>query len=210
MPQLLPQHLDAQLPQILPEPLILRLTTNTTNLPIGNNILPDNPLRHDILTRRRKQRRPAPLLHRIRHERPRHRRQHRPDGAVRVLGLLLLVRADGAGVRGVGVQQVLLAGLLGEAELAGVLAALEGADEEDLREFAPVIEVGWADVLVDFGERGEGDGGGGGAVEVGGLPDEAGAWGRLEVGEEGQGEVHLGEDVDLHVGVCCGRGGRVG
>ena len=42
----------------------------------------------------------------------------------------------------------------------------------------------------------------GGAVEFGGLEDETGVWGRLEVGEEGEGEEHLGEVVDLEVGVC--------
>lgn len=74
---------------------------------------------------------------------------------------------------GVGVQEVFLAGVLAETKLARVLAALEGSDEEDLRELAPVVEVSRADVGVDFGEGGEGDGGGGGAVQVGGLPDEA-------------------------------------
>ena len=90
-------------------------------------------------------------------------------------------------MRGVSVQDIFLAGVLFEAQLAGVLAALEGADEEDLAEFGAVVEVGGADVGVDLGQGGEGYGGGGGAVEVRGLPDEAGARGGLEVGEEDEG-----------------------
>lgn len=112
-------------------------------------------------------------------------------------------------MRGVGIEQPVRALVGDEAEpgVAGGLAAHQGADEEDLRQFAAVVEVGRADVGVDFGEGGEGDGGGGGAVQVGGLPDQARVAGREEVGEEGEGEVHLGEDVDLHVGVCGGWGG---
>ncbi len=92
-------------------------------------------------------------------------------------------------MRGVGIQQAVLALVRDEAEprVAGGLAAHEGADEEDLSQFGAVVEVGRADVGVYFGERGEGYGGGGGAVQVGGLPDQAGVGGCEEVGEEGEG-----------------------
>ena len=39
-------------------------------------------------------------------------------------------------------------------------------------------------------------------MEVGGLEDKAGIWRRLEAGEKGEGEKHLGKMVDLEVGVC--------
>ena len=42
-------------------------------------------------------------------------------------------------------------------------------------------------------------------MEVGGLEDKAGIWRRLEVGEKGEGEKHLGKMIDLEVGVCAQR-----
>lgn len=85
----------------------------------------------------------------------------------------MLVGTDSAGVRGVGVKQVFLAGVLFETESAGVLAAFERADEEDLGEFGPIVEVRGADVLVDLGQGGECNRGRGCAVQVRRLPCEA-------------------------------------
>lgn len=80
-------------------------------------------------------------------------------------------------------------------------AADEGAREEDLRELGARVEGVWAHVRVDFVEGGESDGRERGAVQVGGLQDQARVGGRLEVREEGEGEEHLGEVVHLEVGV---------
>lgn len=81
----------------------------------------------------------------------------------------------------------------------GVETALEGADEEDLGEFAAVVEEGGAQVGVEFGGGGEGGGGWAGAVEVAGLDDEARGRGGEEGGEEEEGQQELGEVVYLHV-----------
>ena len=88
-----------------------------------------------------------------------------------------------------------------EPGLVIVRAADEGAREEDLRELGARVEGVWADVGVDFVQGGEFYRGERGAVQVGGLQDEAGVGGRLEVREEGEGQEHLGEVVDLEVGV---------
>ena len=89
-----------------------------------------------------------------------------------------------------------------EAGLVVEHAAHEGAHEEDLRELGARVERVGAEVSVDFFGGGELGGGEGGAVELGGLEDEAGVGGRLEVGEEGEGEEYLGKVVDLEMGVC--------
>ena len=81
-------------------------------------------------------------------------------------------------------------------------AADEGAGEEDLGEFGAGVEGVGAEVGVDFGNAArEGYGGEGGAVQVGGLEDEAGVGGFLEGGQEGEGEEHLREVIYLEVGV---------
>ncbi len=163
-------------------------------------VLPLDPLLHDILARRRKQRRSAPFVHGILEERLDGRDADFPHRPVCIHRLLQLVRRDAARMCGVDPRAVVLWAL--EAGLVVGHAPDEGAREEDLRELGARVEGVGAEVGVDFVEGGEGGGGEGGAVEFGGLEDETGVWGRLEVGEEGEGEEHLGEVVDLEVGVC--------
>lgn len=80
-------------------------------------------------------------------------------------------------MRGVYPGTVLCRGV--ETEVAGLVAAAERMDEEDLGEFRAVVEVCGADVGVYLFEGGECDGGGTGAVEVAGLEDDAGVGGAL-------------------------------
>ena len=71
-------------------------------------------------------------------------------------------------------------------------AAHKGAREQDLSELGARVQRVGAEVGVYFFEGGEVGGGEGCAVQVGGLEDEARVGGRLQVGEEGEGEEHLG------------------
>lgn len=162
--------------------------------------MPLYPLIDDVLARRRKQRRPAPLVHGILHEWVDAPHPDLPERPVRVHGLRELVRRDRARMRGVdprpGVLWALEAGLVAEG------APDEGAREEDLGELGARVERVGAEVGVYLVEGGELGGGERGAVQVGGLEDEAGVGRRLEVGEEGEGEEHLGQVVHLEVGVC--------
>ena len=103
-------------------------------------------------------------------------------------------------MRGVDPRPVVLWAL--EAGLVVEHAPDEGAHEEDLGELRARVERVGAEVGVYLVEGCELGGGEGGAVEVGGLEDEAGVWRRLKVGEEGEGEKHLGQVIDLEVGVC--------
>lgn len=162
-------------------------------------VLPLDALLDDVLARRREQRRPAPFIHGILHKRLDGRDAHLAQRPVRVHGLRELVRRDAAGVHGVDPGPVELGAL--EAGFVVAHAADEGAREEDLRELGARVEGVWAHVRVDFVEGGELDGGERGAVQVGGLQDQARVGGRLEVREEGEGEEHLGEVVHLEVGV---------
>ena len=58
-----------------------------------------------------------------------------------------------------------------KAKLVVVEAAHEGAYEEDLRELTARVEAVGADIGVDFRDGGEGGGGKGRSVKVGGLED---------------------------------------
>lgn len=102
----------------------------------------------------------------------------------------MLVRRDNARVGGVDPRPVVLGAL--EAGLVVEHASDEGAHEEDLGELGARVRRVGPEVGVDLVEGGELGGGEGRAVEFGGLDDEAGVGGRLEVGEEGEGEKHLG------------------
>lgn len=163
------------------------------------HVLPLDSLFHDVLARRRKQCRPAPFVHGIFHERFHALHPDFPQRPVCVHGLLQLVRRHRTGVRCVYPRPVVLGTL--ESGLVVEHAPHESADEEDLGEFGARVERVGSEVGVDLVEGCEFGGGEGGAVEVGGLEDEAGVWRRLEVGEEGEGEEHLGKVVDLEVGV---------
>lgn len=141
----------------------------------------------NLPTRRREKRRPTPLPHRLLHERPHDRHRHLPHHPIRILRLLRLVRAHGPGVRRVHPRALLV--YLGrvKAEVAVLGAAGEGADEKELGELGAGVEVCGADVGVELGEVLEVDGGGGEAVHVGGLEDEARVWGFLQEREEAEG-----------------------
>ena len=91
-------------------------------------------------------------------------------------------------------------------------AARQRPQKQDLRELGAGVQLHGADVVGQFGGAGEGDvgAGGDGAVEVGGLQDEARVGRALEEGEQGQGEVELGDVVDLDVGVEAVLGFAVG
>lgn len=88
-----------------------------------------------------------------------------------------------------------------KAWLVVVHASYKSTYEEDLGKLGAGIERVRANVCIDLFEGGEFGVGERGAVEVGGLENEAGVGRGLEIGEEGDGEEHLGEMIDLEMRV---------
>lgn len=119
------------------------------------------------------------------------------ERSVRLLGLQLLIRRDGAGVHGV--DEDALAGL--EAQFAGFFPALERPREQDQGELGTVVQLGRTDVVVDLGLVLELRTAVGGLVQVGGFEDQAGARRLLQARKELLQEEKLREDVDLEVGI---------
>lgn len=153
-------------------------------------VLPLNLILDDVLARRGEQGRSTPLIHGALHERLHDRDPDLARNPVRLFTLLVLVRRDDARMRGVDPRPVVFGAL--EAGLVVERAPDEGAHEEDLGELGARVRRVGPEVGIDLVEGGELGGGEGRAVEFGGLDDEAGVGRRLEVGEEGEGEEHLG------------------
>ena len=101
-------------------------------------VLPLNALLDDVLARRREQRRSAPFIHGILHERLHGREPHLGCGPVRLYGLRRLIRRDATRMRGVDPGAVVFGTL--EAGLVVHHAAHEGAGEEDLGELGARVE----------------------------------------------------------------------
>ena len=154
------------------------------------HVLPLNPLLHNILARRCEQSGPAPLIYRLLHHWFYRLDTDFCNRPVRMHRLLQLIRRNGSRVCGVDPRSAVLGAL--KPGLVVVHAAHKGAREQDLSELGARVQRVGPEVGVDFFESGEIGRGERCAVQVGGLEDEARVGGRLQVGEKGEGEEHLG------------------
>ena len=156
-------------------------------------------LLYHILTRGREQSWPAPLIRRVLQEWPHSFHANLAFRTICIHSLLLLIRAHSARMYRIDPRPTVLGTL--EAWLVVRHTAHDGTREENLGKLGACVERVGADIGIYLVDRGEMCGGEGGAVEVGRLEDEAGVGRCLEVWEQSECQEHLGEVVDLEVGV---------
>ena len=154
-------------------------------------------LADNLMTRCCEECRTTSLIDRILHEGASSGGQNRADDAICILGLFLLIRAHGSGVRSVGPD--LLSSL--EPKFALLHAADQGSDKQHLSELGAIIEVRWTDVLVDLVQGSELGATGRHSMKIRRLHNQSGVGCLLKGRKEGQTQMHLGEMVDLKMGV---------
>ena len=131
-------------------------------------VLPLNLVGDNVRRRAGEQGRTTALFDGVLHERGRDRNESLADPAIRVHGLLLLVRAHRSRVHCVDPDLL----VTDKAQLALVHATDESADEEDHAQFCAVVQIRRPDVLVDLLQALELDAAGRGPVQVGRLQHE--------------------------------------